>query len=119
MENHQLTRKEKKAIYNKKYREDHKEEIREKKAIYNKTYREDHKDELREAKVIYMQTYNPKYREEHKDDIVAKRILYMQKQIVCSCGMTLIRNNLTQHLKTKKHTKALDEQNQEKAHQSE
>ncbi len=111
MEN-QLTRQEKKAMYNKKYREDHKEEIREKKAIYNKKYREDHKDELREAKVIYMQKYNPKYREEHKEAIAEQRTKYLEKKIVCSCGMTVIRNNLTQHLKTKKHIRALDEQNQ-------
>ena len=58
-----------------------------------------------------MQKYNPKYREEHKDDIDAKRAIYMQKQVVCSCGMSVIRNNLTQHMKTKKHTTAIEELN--------
>ncbi len=56
----------------------------------------------REKKALYMMKYNPKYRETHQDTIQEARAVYMQKKTVCSCGMEVIRNNPTQHLKTKK-----------------
>ncbi len=65
----------------------------------------------KEKRALYMMKYNLKYREQHKEAIVEQRTTYMQKKIVCSCGIEVVRNNLTQHLKTKKHTKALAEQN--------
>ncbi len=73
----------------------------------------------REKKTIYMMKYNPKYRESHQESIQETRNAYMQKKTVCSCGMEVIRNNLTQHLKTKKHSNALDEKRLLEAHQSE
>ncbi len=56
-----------------------------------------------------MMKYNPKYREQHKEAIVEQRTAYTRKKIVCSCGMEVIRNNLTQHIKTKKDSKLLEE----------
>ncbi len=64
-----------------------------------------------EKRAIYMMKYNPKYREQHKEAIVEQRTTYMQKKIVCSCGMEVIRNNLTQHTKTKKTLKATRREN--------
>ena len=58
----------------------------------------------RENKASYMMKYNPKYREAHQEAIQETRAVYMQKKTVCNCGMEVIRNNLTQHLKTKKKT---------------
>ena len=59
-----------------------------------------------EKRAIYMMKYNQKYREQHKEAIVEQRTIYMQKKIACSCGMEVIRNNLTQHTKTKKNTQS-------------
>ena len=64
-----------------------------------------------EKRALYMMKYSLKYREQHKEAIAEHRMIYMQKKIVCSCGMEVVRNNLTQHIKTKKHMKALAEQN--------
>ena len=80
---------------------------------------EDQKLSQREKRAIYMMKYNPKYRETHQEAIQETRAVYMQKKTVCSCGMEVIRNNHTQHLKTKKHSKALEQKNQEESHQSE
>ena len=45
-----------KQVYNKKYREEHKDEIQ----VYSRKYRDEHKDERR--------AYDKKYRDEHKDE---------------------------------------------------
>ena len=65
----------------------------------------------KETRAMYMMKHNLKYREQHKEATAEQRTIYMQKKIVCSCGMEVIRNNMTQHIKTKKHMKALAEQN--------
>ncbi len=66
-----------------------------------------------------MKDYNPKYRETHQEAIEETRDVYMQKKIVCNCGMEVIRNNLAQHVKTKKHSKLLEEKRLTETDQSE
>ncbi len=139
MDNQQLTRQEKRAIYNTIYRIEYSEEIsarRKEKCVCvcgkeickrflsdhikskphqlflqqqrlegteaNETTLESEQTTPKEKRSIYMMKYNPKYREQHKEAITEQRMTYMQKKVVCSCGMEVIRNNMTQHIKTKK-----------------
>ncbi len=144
MENQQLSKHDKKALYNAIYRIEYSEEIKNRRQVkcvcvcgkeICKRHLSDHikskphqqflqqqtLEETNEATVennqlgqsekrsMYMMKYNPKYREQHKEAITEQRMTYMQKKIVCSCGMEVIRNNMTQHIKTKKHLQLLEE----------
>ena len=52
-------------------------------------------------------SYNKKYYEKHRTKILK----YLQQKVKCKCGASVARSNLTNHLKTIKHKKLL-EQNQ-------
>ena len=52
-------------------------------------------------------SYNKTYYQKHRSKILA----YLQQKVVCKCGASVARSNLTNHLKTVKH-KTLLEQNQ-------
>ena len=66
-------------------------------------------------KTLYMM----KYREKHKEEIKTQKKQYREIKTVCSCGMEIIKNNMARHLQTKKHTRLLEQQNQEETDQTE
>ena len=51
-----------------------------------------------------MQLYKKQYTEKNKDQINTRK----QERIKCECGCVVARNHLSEHRKTKKHTKHLD-----------
>ena len=46
--------------------------------------------------------YNKKYREASRETMLAKKAEYRKIMYQCSCGETVVRNNLARHLKEKK-----------------
>ncbi len=52
---------------------------KERRAIYMKNYREDHKDDIKDQKALYMMQYNPQYREDHQETY-KKQGLYICKR---------------------------------------
>lgn len=52
-------------------------------------------------------SYNKTYYGKHREKI----LLYLKEKVKCQCGASVSRSNLTNHLKTIKHKKLL-EQNQ-------
>ena len=154
MENQQLSKQDKKALYNAIYRIEYSEEIKNRRQVkcvcvcgkeICKRHLSDHikskphqlflqqqtLEEANEATVennqlsqsekrsIYMMKYNPKYREQHKEEIKMQQKQYREIKTVCSCGMEIIKNNMARHLQTKKHTRLLEQQNQEETDQTE
>ena len=83
--------KEKISQHKKEYYEEHKEEI----SQHKKEYREENKEEISQHK--------KEYREENKEQISNKR----KETIVCDCGLTINRDHLLRHTRSKKHTDAL------------
>ncbi len=51
-----------------------------------------------------------KYREANRELILLLKAEYRKRMCQCSCGQMVSRNNLSHHLKTKKHLRLLQEQ---------
>lgn len=81
--------------YKKQYHESNREQILEKKRIYNKNHYELNRDKILE-----------------KQKVSKKK--YCQKRILCDCGSNVVRNNLSRHMKSKKHLLWLEHQNTRK-----
>ena len=60
-----------------------------------------------------------KYREKHKEEIKTQKKQSREIKSVCSCGMEIVENNMARHLQTNKHTRLLEQQNQEETDQTE
>ena len=73
--------------YHTSYYQEHKEKIKEKATIYQ----QEHKDERKE--------YLKEYREKNLDKIKTHK----NEKLVCECGVTCSRNNMTTHKKSKQH----------------
>jgi len=61
-------------------------------------WKEEHKE--------YIKIYNTNYYQEHKEDIKIYNTNYYQKnreKIICECGAKVIRRNMSNHKKSKKH----------------
>ena len=54
--------------------------------------------------------YDKKYREVNRDLIIAKQVEYRKLTRICSCGEIVSRNHYSHHIKTKKHLRLLQEQ---------
>ena len=83
----------KQKVYQKTYREKHKEKLH----IKNQKYHSENKEQILENKKTY---YN-----KNKDEINAKR----KEKIICVCGSTTTKDNKSRHIKTKKHISAINE----------
>jgi len=103
--------KEKIAERGKKWREANKEQIVEKKKDYyfhnkekiaekGREYRENNKEKLAERE--------KKYRENNKEENNKKKREYGAVKVNCECGCVVRRDNLTDHKKTQKHKKKLE-----------
>ena len=66
---------------------------------YSKQYYATHTEQIKTA----MQ----QHRALHREEILEKKKTYAQQDIVCECGCTVRRNNLSTHLKTEKHKKQI------------
>ncbi len=62
------------------------------------------------TKQDWQRIYNKKYREANREAILAKKAEYRKIMYQCSCGETVVRNNLARHLKQKKHLQLLQDQ---------
>ena len=56
---------------------------------------------------------NKRYRDKHHEILLEKQREYRQIRIVCSCGEEVRRNNLSDHVKMKKHIKKMQELEQQ------
>ncbi len=65
------------------------------------------------AKKEKQRLYNKKYREANRELILAVKAEYRKIICQCSCEENTIRNNLSRHLKSKKHLRLLQEQQKE------
>jgi hypothetical protein len=113
---------------NKEYRENNKEKINEK----NKEYRENNKEKLNEYNKEYRENnneYHKEYRENNKEKLKEYREnnkekrnekskeYYLNnkekinKKITCECGSIITKNNLSTHIKSKKHLKLMEKNN--------
>jgi hypothetical protein len=81
--------------YQKEYYEQNKDKIQE----YKKEYHKQNKDKTKE--------HRKEYYEQNKDKMNERK----KERIQCDCGMTYSRTNKTQHCKTKKHIKLLEQLN--------
>ncbi len=54
--------------------------------------------------------YDKKYREANRELLLLLKAEYRKKMCQCSCGQTVSRSSLSHHLKTKKHLRLLQEQ---------
>ncbi len=57
--------------------------------------------------------YDKKYREANRELLLLVKAEYRKIMCQCSCGQTVSRNNLSHHVKTKKHLRLLQEQQEE------
>jgi vacuolar-type H+-ATPase subunit I/STV1 len=87
----------------KQYREDIKDKIKE----YTKEYNDANKEKIQEKKKEYNETnkekiqeYNKEYRDNNKEQIKEKK----KEKVTCQCGTVVLKRDLKQHEKTKKHT---------------
>ena len=54
-----------------------------------------------------------RYREAHREELLEKKREYMKLFDRCSCGLDYRRNHMSIHLKTAKHTRLLQKQEQD------
>jgi len=87
----------------KQYREDIKDKIKE----YTKEHNDANKEKIQEKKKEYNETnkekiqkYNKEYRDNNKEQIKEKK----KEKVTCQCGTVVLKRDLKQHEKTKKHT---------------
>ena len=52
------------------------------------------------------------YREAHREELLAKKAVYRMLTLTCACGFEVKRNNVSTHLKSKKHSKAIEARKQ-------
>ena len=81
-----------------------KERSKEQTRKYHQNYYEKHADKIKTA--------TQQYRAEHREEISERKKTYAQQDVLCECGWTVKRNNLSTHLKTQKHQHAVEAQNQ-------
>lgn len=97
-----------KKEYQKKYCEENKEKVSKRKAEYrnknkesiaacNKEYREKNKEKISKQK--------SEYREKNKEEISKQR----SEKIICKCGCKIRKDGLSEHLKSKKHIKLMNQ----------
>jgi DNA repair exonuclease SbcCD nuclease subunit len=91
----------------KQYREDIKDKIKE----YTKEYNDANKEKIQEKKKEYNETnkekiqeYNKEYRDNNKEQIKEKK----KEKVTCQCGTVVLKRDLKQHEKTKKHTNLIN-----------
>jgi hypothetical protein len=87
---------------NKKYRENNKEAIKARFEKNKQKYYETQKEKYNQNKEEIL-SKNRSYREKNKDKIMAKN----KEIIVCECGHSISRNNLSSHKKSQKHINSL------------
>ena len=72
---------------------------------YHQNYYEKHADKIKTA--------TQQYRAEHREEISERKKTYAQQDVLCECGCTVKRNNLSTHLKTQLPQHAVEAQNQQ------
>ena len=89
------TEKKQKTLYNKQYRETHREELIQK----DKAWRQANPDVWKASKKLYRETHKDEIKEYEKERSNKR----LQQKIVCDCGVECSNTHLSRHRKSKFH----------------
>ena len=89
-----------KKEYQKEWRNNNKEHFKE----WNKNYNQKNKE--------YKKEYNKNYRQENKENLKEYKKKYGSQVIICECGCEITRWGLSNHTKTQKHIKLINNKSQ-------
>jgi prophage antirepressor-like protein len=110
------------AERSKRYRQEHSQEL----IQHHREYYQEHKEEMKAAKKEYYEEHkediiacSKEFYEEHKEEVLERSkehyknkrediLAYQNEKILCECGITTGRNNMSKHRKTAIHSISLE-----------